>query len=227
VRREMFVLALAVVLSSLCVVFFGELSKGAKEDGMLRKTQHAHASYVRSYADFRSLMEDRPVVIVGEVVSSEFVLSRTFGPGVAHHKVKVLEVVQDERQLIQRGDIITVSQFGGFTTLPNGSVLTYPDGTRIVYDMWEDPLMKKGERSLLFLNGPSTQPAFSDKEVYLGTSPQTRFPVLDGCVRWLGELYPERNMEIFVPEELRKISGMRLGETVGFLKEIRKEIGKE
>jgi len=127
-------------------------------------------------------------------------LQLTKGPPLAHHKVKVLEVVKDEENMIQEGDVVTVVQTGG--------LFSDIDGTYVL-EIRDDPLMKQGETSLLFLR------ATSNEGVYGGTSPQTRFPILNGRVYWLGHVYTDRG--IVISDELKKISGKTLQEVLSDL----------
>ena len=112
---------------------------------------------------------------------------------------------------LEPGDIITVSQTGGIHTLLTGE--------RTYYELEDDPLMRPGEKSLLFLNGPTTQKVVSDKVVYLGTSPQTRFIIDRGRVFWMGDVFKDRRIPR-ISNELMWMNGRRLDTVLARLKEI-------
>lgn len=171
----------------------------------------AHASWALWYPDLESLMKGHSTVIVGEVQSSNAVDQRE---GFAHHKVKVLEVVKGD---LQTGDVITVSQSGGISTSANGETT--------IHEFEDDPLMKVGEISLLFLNGPTIQEIVSDKEVYLGTSPQTRFIVENGKVFWMGDVFTDRRI-LAIADEVMWMNGKPVETVLERLEEIQESAWK-
>jgi len=174
------------------------------------------ASWAFWYPDLESVMNRHSTVIVGEVESSNMLDQREGleALGFTHHKVKVLEVVKGD---LQSGDVITVSQCGGIYTSPNGETTNY--------EFEDDPLMKVGEISLLFLNGPTVQEIVSDKEVYLGTSPQTRFIVENGKVFWMGDVFTDRRI-MRIADEVMWVNGRPVETVLARLEEIQESAEK-
>ena len=164
-----------------------------------------HVSWAKWYPDLESLVNGHSTVIVGEVQASDMETPRE---GFTHHTVKVLQVVKGD---LEPGDIITVSQTGG--------IHIFQTGKKTYYELEDDPLMRPGEKSLLFLNGPTTQEIVSDKVVYLGTSPQTRFIIDRGRVFWMGDVFKDRRIPR-ISNELMWMNGRRLDTVLTRLKEI-------
>ena len=212
--------ALGVIVATTIVLAAGTTRKGGNpktfpeaEDAKTfpgaedPKVVLADVSWAHWYPDLESLMDGHSTVIVGEVQSSDMVDQRE---GFTHHMVKLLEVVKGDMKV---GDIITISQSGGIYTSLNGETTSC--------EFEDDPLMKVGEISLLFLNGPTVQEIVSDKEVYLGTSPQTRFIVENGKVFWMGDVFTDRRIT-GIADEVMWMNGKPLETVLARLEEIGK-----
>lgn len=172
-------------------------SSGSPSVDELEKTYTLH-SWIY-YPNFRALLENHQVAVVGKVVERKLGAPCPHDPE-TQYEVRVLGKIKGPE--VVKGETLTVSQTAGLW-VPKGKepVLTEPR---------ECPLLEVGETSILFISD------HENNGVYGGLSPCTRFLVIDGKVFTINKILPE-NREALIPKKLW-ISGAKLESLVSKLK---------
>ena len=183
------VLILGVTLAILASGFWfslqatGEGSEGVAESQGNGTVTYAHTCWAKYYFNFREVMNDRDLVIVGEVVDQQL---DPEDEEYTLHEVKVLRVIKDSSGGVREGDVVTVRQYGGIWN-PPGAL------TPVRIEIEDSPLMERGSVSVLFLHDRDND------GVYGGLHPQTRYVVRNGRVSCLAAAYPNRNILVTDP----------------------------
>jgi len=182
-------LILGVTLAILASGFWFSLQATEGNEGVAESqgngmgTTYAHVSWAKYYFNFREVMNDRDLVIVGEVVDQrldpedeEYTL----------HEIKVLRMIKDSSGGVREGDVVTVRQYGGIWDPPGALPPVH-------VEIEDSPLMERGSVSMLFLHDRDND------RIYGGLHPQTRYVVRNGRISCLAAAYPNRNILVTDP----------------------------
>ncbi|MBN1683691.1 hypothetical protein JW865_09090 [Candidatus Bathyarchaeota archaeon] len=137
------------------------------------KNRYIDVSWVKKYTSLKDLYNDSYVVIIGEVLSTNYrnilVKSNVTSVPFTDFVIKINSVLKG----FVSNDTIVVSQTGGLLN-------------DVLFMIRDDPLMQNGDKVILFLNKEEKY----GSHFILG-GPQGRFVILNDHVFSIGELQPQ------------------------------------